>query len=106
MAYEIEFFGADDSDDGDGEEIFFLASNHGYSQLCEWVDSLPDEYPKVSELFGDGEAEDTALLSAQLADAIVKHVPSGDVKHTLDGFLKVLGVGDEGESAKILNGDD
>jgi hypothetical protein len=90
-------------DGPDGIHGTDLCTNGGYTALCEWIETLPEEdFPAVRSLAENGEYTPTDELMEQLERAIAYHPPAD--KDTLDvanTLADRIGAGYPGETVRI-----
>ena len=82
---------------------FSLASASGWGAFAEWAESLPDRFDALKTLADTGQFSGTDRLSNQLSHALSDHPPTDPIRHTVEGLLKNLGVGDPGETATVTD---
>lgn len=73
----------------DNDEQIPLASNAGWSQVGDWIESL-DGSPLVSQLWNDGWSEPASDLRDELAAAVHSSPPDGDAAKTVDELIDSL----------------
>ena len=103
MSYSIRFSGADDSPDDD---TFFLCSVGSWSKFCEWANGLEAGFYAVKALATRGKVMDTEKLSAQLKEALMdglEHTEEHVARGVAEDLLEHLGVGEESETAEIVD---
>lgn len=99
MSYSITF--RDEQGGTDGP--FSLATTAGWADVGRWAASLPaGRYPAVTRFLAAGRYAGTDALAAQLSEALGAHPPDDDTAHTVKNLLELIGVGDPGESARVI----
>lgn len=96
MSLSVQFTGADDGDDGP----FQLASAGGWKAFGEWegcISCLP-----LQHFYSTGKFAGTDELAKLLQLQLDAYPPSDDVAHTVEQFLTLLGIGDEAETATVV----
>lgn len=96
----ILFKGAPDQR-GEEDGPFFVDNTPGWSAFGDWVDSLKEPYPTLTDLAEKGACVDTAVLAIDLEDAMKSKPPSPAVAATIARLEELIGIGDENEMAII-----
>ena len=78
---------------------FSLATTNGWSLFRAWA----RQSKALSQLFTSGIYVGTDRLSKALIEAIRQFPPRGSVLSTVNGLGRILGVGDQSETAVILS---
>jgi hypothetical protein len=90
--------------EGQDFDTFSLCSNMEWQKVGEWVQSLTDEQrPLLTELVTKGEVTNTRGLGIELLTLPVDSAPSPAVKRVLLTLKELTGIGDEQETAKIVD---
>lgn len=73
------------------EELQQVASNLGWSEFCEWVDTLDlEDYPALHHLRQHGFDNDPDELLGDVEDAIAEGSPSDDIRSVAQGIADFL----------------
>ncbi len=88
-----------------GEEPSFLSSNLGWSEFCDWADSLPPAAVEVVHLAEHGWSQNIDALAEQLRAAGNATSPEADVAATIRSLLDAIDArAPESESVVITDG--
>lgn len=83
--------------DEDGNQ-YQIASNLGWSQFGDWVDTLDAEkYPALVQLWEHGNTGDLEALRSQLDSALIDSPPHQDVIDSAELLLAALNKNTEAE---------
>ena len=97
MGYNLELSSA-----GKLVQATDLSTNAGYSELCDWIDSLSDDFPSLAKLAETGEYEGTDELAVELNQAIESNPPEDpDTLSVANRLADLLGAGHPAETARI-----
>lgn len=80
-----------------------LCTNHGLTQLYDWIGSLPEKtYPAILEFAARGYFKPTDTLADQLNAAIIDHPPDDpESLDTANRLADMLGEGHPEESVSV-----
>jgi hypothetical protein len=82
-----------------------VASNQGWSDLCDWVRDLPvEDYPALHHLVEHGNDSDPEDLRDDIEDALENSPPDADVASTAEGLIGFLDSQLDAEIIIISNG--
>ena len=82
-----------------------VASNSGWSEFCEWVETTDmEDYPSLHHLVEFGFDNDPEDLRDDIEDAIREHPPDPDVVSVAEGLVDFLDDQLEAEIIIVSNG--
>jgi hypothetical protein len=91
----------------DQDEPIQLASNQGYYDYCDWIESLdPDEYPKLDYLNEEGCNQPAGEVADELERALESDPPDEFVASTAKGLIAFIRKGDPDAAVVIGQGVD
>jgi len=89
----------------DQDEPIQLASNQGYYDYCDWVESLdPEEYPKLAYLNEEGVNQPAGAVADELEKALESDPPDETVESTAKGLVAFIRKGDPDAAIVIGQG--
>lgn len=90
-------------ENGEGVQV---ASNTGWSEFCEWVDTTDvEDYPSLHHLTTFGFGNDPADLAEDIQVALDEDDPEDDdVKSVATGLIKALAAMKDAEIVIVSNG--
>lgn len=88
----------------ENEEMVQVASNLGWSDLCDWARRFPVEtHASLHHLIAFGYENDAAMLAGELRAALAEAPPTPDVRDTALGLIDFLA--DHPDAEIIIVGD-
>lgn len=78
------------------ESSYQIATNSGYDDLCDWIDTLDSRvYIALSYLRNDGWIAKAFRIADELPDAVKEHPPKPSVQRTIKGLLRFIKANDQ-----------
>ena len=88
----------------DGGEPDFLASTHGYGDLCRWIDGLDvGTYPELVHLREHGWCQSVPALAKEIEAALRDHHPGDEDTATVAADLLETAEGCEVDAVLVMN---
>ncbi len=90
----------------DENEPAQIASNTGWSDVCEWIDTQDAEnYPETAHLRDYGWSQETKKVAEELLAMVEDDEPTVDgVRDVVDTLMKLIGDASDAEVIEINNG--